>query len=83
MERLLIRGDLSNQIAKSFSSALNPILERQVTDSINNTLIPAYSAETAAMHREISRELRSEVMNLKKEVTSWQSDALRGHEVRT
>ena len=81
MERLLLRGDLSNHISKALSSTMNPILERQVTDSINNTLIPAYSAETSAMHRDISRELRSEIMNLKKEVTTWQSDALRSHEV--
>jgi hypothetical protein len=83
MERLLLRGDLSNHISKAFSTTVNPVLERQVTDTITNTLIPAYSAETTNMHRELSRELRSEITNLKKEVIAWQSEALRSHEACT
>lgn len=33
------------------------------------------------MHQELSREVRSEILGLKKEVLAWQSEALRGQEV--
>ena len=50
-------------------------------DTIHNTLIPAYSQVNNTMHQELSREIRSEILNLKKEVVTWQSDALKGTEV--
>lgn len=33
------------------------------------------------MHQELSREIHAEILNLKKEVITWQSEALRGQEV--
>jgi hypothetical protein len=81
MERLLMRPDLSNHVARTFSSAVTPIIERHVKETITKTLIPAYAAESSAMHQEVSRELHTEILNLKKEVITWQSDALRGQEV--
>jgi hypothetical protein len=72
-----------NHISKAFSTSVNPVLEREVTDTITNTLIPAYSDATSAIHRELTRELRSEVANLITEVIARQSEALRNHEVYT
>lgn len=34
------------------------------------------------MHQELSREIHSEILNVKKEIITWQSEALKGQEVR-
>ncbi|KAI0703597.1 hypothetical protein BC835DRAFT_1262691 [Cytidiella melzeri] len=80
IERLLLRPDVSNHIARTFTSAVTPLVEKQVKDTITKTLIPAYTQQSSNMHQELSREIRSEILNLKKEVITWQSDALRGQE---
>ncbi|TCD61419.1 hypothetical protein EIP91_008453 [Steccherinum ochraceum] len=80
IERLLLRPDVSAHIARTFSSVVTPIVERQVKDTIQKTLIPAYSQQSSAIHQELSREIHGEVLNLKKEVIAWQSEALRGQE---
>lgn len=82
IERLLMRPEVSNHIARTFSSAVTPLVERHVKDAITKTLIPAYSQQSSAMHQELSREMHSEILNLKKEIITWQSEALRGQEVR-
>jgi hypothetical protein len=33
------------------------------------------------MHQELSHEIHAEMLNIKKEVIAWQSEALRGQEV--
>ena len=81
IEKLLLRPDVSSHVARTFSAAVTPIIERHVKDAINKTLIPAYTAQSASMHQELSREIRAEMLNIKKEVISWQSEALRGQEV--
>lgn len=48
---------------------------------MSKTLIPAYQAQSSAMHQELTREIRNEVMNLKKEIITWQTEALRTQEV--
>ena len=60
---------------------MTPMIEKHVKDSITNTLIPAYTQISSKMHQELSREIHAEILNLKKEVITWQSDALRGQEV--
>jgi hypothetical protein len=81
IERLLLRPDVSSHVARTFSSAVTPIIERHVKEAINKTLIPAYTAQSSSMHQELSREIHAEMLNIKKEVISWQSEALRGQEV--
>ncbi|KAH9966428.1 hypothetical protein BC827DRAFT_1175740 [Russula dissimulans] len=80
IERLLLRPDVSSHIARTFSSAVTPIIERHVKEAINKILIPAYTAQSSSMHQELSREIHTEMLNIKKEVIAWQSDALRGQE---
>ncbi|KAN0128472.1 hypothetical protein V8E53_013679 [Lactarius tabidus] len=80
IERLLLRPDVSSHVARTFSSAITPIIERHVKEAINKTLIPAYQAQSSAMHQELSREIHGEMLNIKKEVIAWQSEALRGQE---
>ena len=82
LERLLVRPDVSAHIARTFTSTVSPLVERQVKDTITKSLIPAYTQQSSAMHQELSREIHSEILNLKKEVITWQSEALRGQEVR-
>lgn len=76
IERVLIRPEMSTQIARAFSTSVAPVIERQVKETISKNLIPS-----SAMHQELSREIRSEILGLKKEVLAWQSEALRGQEV--
>ncbi|THH32998.1 hypothetical protein EUX98_g1193 [Antrodiella citrinella] len=80
IEKLLLRPEISAHMAGTFSSVVTPIVERQVKDSIQKTLIPAYTQQSSALHQELSREIHGEILNLKKEVISWQSEALRGQE---
>ncbi|THG95333.1 hypothetical protein EW026_g6298 [Hermanssonia centrifuga] len=80
IERLLLRPDVSNHIARTFSSAVTPLVERQVKETITKSLIPAYTQQSSTMHQELSREIHGEILNLKKEVITWQSEALRGQE---
>jgi len=82
VERLLLRPDVSNHVARTFSAAITPQIEKHVKDVISNTLIPAYTQISSSMHQELSREIHSEILSLKKEVITWQSEALRGQEVR-
>lgn len=82
LERLLVRPDVSAHIARTFTSTVSPLVERQVKDTITKSLIPAYTQQSSAMHQELSREIHSEILNLKKEVITWQTEALRGQEVR-
>lgn len=78
-----MRPEVSNHIARTFSAAITPLVERQVKETITKSLIPAYTQQSSAMHQELTREIHSEILNLKKEVITWQSDALRTQEVNT
>ena len=60
---------------------MTPIVEKHVKDAITKTLIPTYSQQSSQMHQELSREIHGEILNLKKEIITWQSEALRGQEV--
>lgn len=83
IEKMLLKPEICNQIARNLSNNLTPFIERYVKEAMTKTLIPAYQAQSSAMHQEISREIRNEIMSLKKEVISWQSEALRSQEVRS
>jgi len=80
LEKVLIKPEVASQIARNLASAISPFVERNVKDVITKTLIPAYQAQSQAMHQDLSHEIRSEITNLKKEVIAWQTDALRGQE---
>jgi len=81
VERLLLRPDVSNHVARTFSTAITPLIERHVKDSITKTLIPAYTQASSVMQQELAREMQLEMSNIKKEVVSWQSETLKGTEV--
>ncbi|KAI0079997.1 hypothetical protein K474DRAFT_440600 [Panus rudis PR-1116 ss-1] len=81
IERMLLRPDISTHIARTVSSAVTPLVERQVKESITKTLIPTYNQQTAAMQQELSRDIHSEILNMKKELLSWQSETVRSQEL--
>jgi signal recognition particle GTPase len=82
VERLLLRSDVSNQIARNFASNVTPAIERHVKETVTKTLIPAYTQQFSQMHQELTREMHAEMMSLKKDVLAWQGDALRSQDVR-
>ncbi|KAI0670515.1 hypothetical protein C8Q78DRAFT_975321 [Trametes maxima] len=75
IERVLIRPEMVTQVARAFTTSVTPVIERQVKETISKNMIPS-----SAMHQELSREIRSEILNLKKEILTWQSETLRGQE---
>lgn len=81
MEKLLLRPDISNHFAHILSSNLTPLIERHVKDAVAKTFIPMYSQQSSSMHQELLRELRTEIHSVKTELTAWQSEAFRNHEV--
>ncbi|KAJ7273234.1 hypothetical protein C8J57DRAFT_1317219 [Mycena rebaudengoi] len=80
MEKLLLRPDISAHFAQMLSSSLTPLIDRHVKDAVNKSLIPSFAQQSAAMHQELLREVRTEIHGLKSELTSWQSEAFRGQE---
>jgi hypothetical protein len=57
------------------------MVDLHVKDAITNVLIPNFTQVTNNMHEELSQEILSGMVTLRKEIISWQSDALRGQEV--
>ncbi|KAH7889916.1 hypothetical protein F5I97DRAFT_1998295 [Phlebopus sp. FC_14] len=80
IEKLLVRPDISNHFASLLSTNLNPLIERYVKDSVTKSFIPAYSQQTSAMHQDILREMRAEILNVKKDSMTWQTEAARSQE---
>lgn len=83
IEKLLLRPDISNHFASILSTNLNPLIERYVKDTVSKSFVPAYSQQTSAMHQDILREMRTEILNVKKDSMTWQTEAARSQEVRT
>lgn len=81
MEKLLIRPDISNHFAHVLSTNLTPMIERHVKEAVTKTFIPVYTQQSSTMHQEILRELRNEIHSVKTELTAWQNEAFRSHEV--
>lgn len=82
MEKLLFRPDISNHLAHLLATNLTPIIERHVKDAIAKTFIPVYSQQASSMHQELLRELRGEIHGVKSELTAWQNEAFRSHDVK-
>ncbi|KAF9228666.1 hypothetical protein BS17DRAFT_772338 [Gyrodon lividus] len=80
IEKLLLRPDISNLFASILSTNLNPLIERYVKDTISKAFVPAYSQQTSAMHQDILREMRTEILNVKKDSMTWQTEAARSQE---
>ncbi|KIK98818.1 hypothetical protein PAXRUDRAFT_823420 [Paxillus rubicundulus Ve08.2h10] len=80
IEKLLLRPDISNHFASMLSTNLNPLIEKYVKETISKSFVPAYSQQTSAMHQDILREMRTEILNVKKDSMTWQTEAARSQE---
>jgi hypothetical protein len=78
---MLLRPDISSHFAGILSTNLNPLMERYVKEMISKAFVPAYSQQTSAMHQDILREMRTEILNVKKDSMTWQTEAARSQEV--
>ncbi|KAG8865326.1 hypothetical protein FRB96_000216 [Tulasnella sp. 330] len=78
IEKLLLRPDVSNNVARTFSSAITPLIERNVKEMINKSLVPAYTEATSAMQQEIVQEVIGQVGQIKKDIAAWQNESLKG-----
>lgn len=75
-----MRPDISSHIARGFTQNVSPIIERHVRDSISKNLVPAFQQTSQSMHIDLARDISAEILTLKKEIVTWQSDALRSTE---
>jgi signal recognition particle GTPase len=83
LERLLLRSDISAHIARTFTTNVTPLVERQIKESFTKTLIPAFQQASQAMQVDLARDVSSELLGVKKEIITWQSEAIRSTEVST
>lgn len=81
IEKLLLRPDISAHFAQMLSSNLTPLIDRHVKDTVNKSLMPAFSQQSTAMHQDLLREVRTEIHSVKSELTAWQGEAFRSQEV--
>ena len=81
MEKLFSRPDIPNRLAHVLIANISSVIERQIKDAIAKTFIPVYSQQASAMHQELLRELRGEIHGVKSELTAWQNEAFRSHDV--
>jgi len=80
IERMLLRPEISSQIARNVSNAVTPVVERQLKETVSKNLIQVYQQQTNIMHQELSREIHNEILGLKQDVKSWQETAFRSQE---
>ncbi|KAH9842849.1 uncharacterized protein C8Q71DRAFT_224221 [Rhodofomes roseus] len=80
IERMLLRPEISSQIARNVSNAVSPVIERQVKETVTKNLIQVYQQQSNMMHQELSREIHNEIMGLKQDVKGWQEAAFRSQE---
>lgn len=78
---MLLRPEISTQIARNVSSAITPVVERQVKEIVGKNFLQTYQQQSSVMHQELSREIHNEILGLKQDVKSWQDTAFRSQEV--
>ena len=81
IEKLLLRPDVSSHMSRTFTAAVTPLIEKNVKDQIQKNLIPAYHQQASAMIEQLYTEISEEMVGLKKDIISYQSETLKNHEV--
>lgn len=76
IERVLLRPEVSAQIARTFTSNTGPLIERQIKDTLSKTLLPSY----AQQQQDLIQEMRNEMMSLRKEIVTWQTESNRAQD---
>ncbi|KAL7411443.1 hypothetical protein BDY24DRAFT_443082 [Mrakia frigida] len=62
--------------SRGFASAVFPSIDKAIKDLIHKTLVPAYNDATSEMYDALSREIRADMVAIRKEVVAEQSNAL-------
>ena len=81
IEKLLLRPDVSAHMSRTFTAAVTPLIEKNVRDQIQKNLIPAYHQQASTMIEQLYTEISEEMVGLKKDIISYQSETLKNHEV--
>jgi hypothetical protein len=81
VERIFTRADITANLARTFSAHIGPVVERQVKDAMNQSIIPTLKAQAMANHQELLQTMHSELDVLKNNVVSIQSETVRNQEV--
>jgi hypothetical protein len=76
IERVLLRPEVSTQIARTFTSNTTPLIERQIKETVSKTLLPTY----AQQNQDLVQEMRNEMMSLRKEIVTWQNESSRAQD---
>jgi hypothetical protein len=82
IEKLLLRPDVSSHMSRTFTASVTPLIEKNVRDQIQKNLIPAYHQHANSMIENLYTEINEEMVGLRKEIVSYQSETLKNHEVR-
>lgn len=83
IEKLLLRPDVSSHMTRTFTASVTPLIEKNVRDQIQKTLIPAFQQEAGTMIEQLYTEISEEMVGLKKDIVAYQSETLKNHEVRS
>ena len=71
-----MRPEISAQIARTFTSNIAPLIERQIKDTVSKTLLPTY----AQQHQDLVQEMHNEMVGLRKEIVTWQTESSRAQD---
>lgn len=82
LQKLLLRPDVSSHLTRSFASGVLPLVERTVSESIMQVLVPQFQDATDAVADRVLREIHAEVTGVRKTIVAEQSEALKETEVR-
>jgi predicted nucleic acid-binding Zn-ribbon protein len=69
-------------MSKQFASSVAPLIERNITSIIHQTIVPSFRQGTEELLTHLMSEVRSEFVDVRKEIVAEQSEALSGTETQ-
>ena len=76
IDRLLQRPMVSRQIVTALVDAASPVINQALSTAIASTLIPSMSAATETVLSSVASQLRSEMLEIRKEIVAEQSSVM-------
>lgn len=76
MAKILYRPDLTSHLARHFSSAISPSLDRSLTSIVANGVIPAFNQSLNGAVEQCMLAVRREMVDVRKEVVKEQGEAV-------
>jgi hypothetical protein len=81
IERAFTRMDITTNLARTFSATITPTIERQVKESLGQSLLPNLQAQAAKHQQELLQHVHAEMDAFKNNVATMQNETLRNQEV--